>query len=125
METSIFLAKLLAVFYLVIGVGLFINAKYFRKAWEEIYKSPALIVYGAIMALIFGLFFISVHNVWEKEWFVLITLLGWAGLLKGTLLFVAPKFLLNLTRPFLKMLRVCGLFAIFVGVIFAYFGFVA
>ncbi len=125
METSIYIAKLIAVVYFFMGLGLVLNASYFKKAFEDMYKSPAVAFYGGMAALVVGFVIVSAHNVWVMDWTVLITLLGWGGLVKGVMLMLAPEFLLKISRPVLKNLSVIGFGAVLLGVVFGYFGFIA
>lgn len=84
------LAQILGPYCLIAAVGLFVGEASMKKAYQEFLKSPALLYLGAALALLLGLFIIATHNVWVKNWTVLITLLGWLALIKGTLLMVIP-----------------------------------
>lgn len=90
MQTSIMLAQILGPYCLIAAIGLFIGEERMKTAYQEFLKSSALLYLGAALALLFGLFIIGTHNVWVKNWTVLITLLGWLALVKGTLLMVFP-----------------------------------
>ena len=79
------------------------------------------------MALFFGLLIILFHNVWTVHWAIIITLLGWIGLIKGACLIIIPERMKNFalryqesTRP-LKiqsaMIFVIGAFLMFKGYI--------
>ena len=65
------------------------------RAWVEFFvwlrgKGPAGAFVNGFLALGFGAFIVSFHNVWTGLPMVL-TLLGWAQVLKGLLAFVAPR----------------------------------
>jgi small-conductance mechanosensitive channel len=83
METSIYLAKLIGPIYLVVGLGLLLNREHYSGLIQEFSASPALFYLSAIIALIFGGLIVLLHNVWTG-WPVVITLIGWAAILKGT-----------------------------------------
>ena len=91
MENSMFLARLLGPYCLIIGVSVFVNLKTYRKMAEDLAKSPALIYLGGVVALIFGLLIVQVHNLWVGDWRVVITLVGWLGLIKGIWLIGFPN----------------------------------
>jgi len=77
------------------------------------------------MALVVGFLIVSNHNVWVQDWTVLVTIIGWLALLKGVLIFLAPKFLIKLSASILKKTNLIGLCAIILGLVFGYFGFLA
>ena len=124
METSIFIAKLLAVVYLFVGIGFLVNPKYYKKALEDMLKSPLMFYFGGIMATLAGFLIVSYHNVWEQSWVVVITLFGWIALAKGFMLFVFPKSFAFWGKLLKKMnLQVMSLFVIALGLFFGYYGF--
>lgn len=125
METSIFVAKIVAVLYIATGLGMIINTKYFKKAMKEMYKSHVAAFLGGIMALAVGVVLVSVHNVWVMEWPVLITLIGWAALLKGVFLFLAPKQMLKNSKFVIDKMQLIGFGALIFGLVMGYFGFLA
>lgn len=85
------LAQILGPYCLIAAIALFTGEDMMKKAFQEFLKSPALLYLGAVLALLFGLFIVATHNVWVKNWTVLITILGWLALIKGTVLMVWPK----------------------------------
>ncbi|MFC1599661.1 hypothetical protein ACFL3T_01370 [Patescibacteria group bacterium] len=92
MELSVFVAKLYGAVMLALGLGLLINAGYYKKAFGEIMKDKTGILLGGMFALVIGLLLVMYHNVWEASWVVIITIIGWIALVKGVLLLVYPGF---------------------------------
>jgi len=90
MGNSIFLAQLLGPYLAIVGIGIFLNPKNCQQMVHEYTQSAALIYFGGILALFFGLLIILFHNVWVANWAVIITLLGWLGLVKGACLIIIP-----------------------------------
>ena len=86
MDTSIFIAKIFAIAYLAIGLGMFLSAGYYKKAFAEMMKSKTYIFGGGAFALVIGLLLVSYHNIWESSWVVIVTIIGWIALVKGVLL---------------------------------------
>jgi len=123
METSILVAQILGLVYVVIGLGMLINGAYYKKAFDELLKNSGFMLLGGMMALVVGFLIVSNHNVWVQDWTVLVTIIGWLALLKGVLIFLAPKFLIKLSSSILKKTNLIGLFAIILGLVFGYFGF--
>lgn len=91
METSLLIARILGAYILIVGIGMLLNLKNAQKIIDD-FKSNAAVVYmGAIMSLFFGLLIVNFHNVWEMSWVVVITIFGWAGIVKGALLIARPQ----------------------------------
>ena len=91
MGNSILLAQLLGPYLAIVGIGIFLNPKNCQQMAHEYIQSAALIYFGGIMALFFGLLIILFHNVWATNWTVIITLFGWIGLIKGACLMIIPE----------------------------------
>ena len=102
MELSIFLARIFALVYITVGVGMFLNPKYYQKMIDSVMKEHGLLYFGGVFALVFGFILVSSHNIWEKNWTVLITIIGWIALLKGFLLLLFPTVMTTLTKKWLK-----------------------
>ena len=125
METSVLVAQILGLVYVVLGLGLLINGAYYKKAFDELLKSPAFMFFGGALAIVVGFLIVNVHNFWVKDWTVLITIIGWGALLKGVLIFLAPNFLIDFSRPMLKNINVLGSGVLIFGLVMGYFGFFA
>ena len=79
-----------AVFLSVIGLSHIIQP----RAWVEFFvvlrgKGPAGVFVNGFLSLSFGSLIVAFHNVWDGLP-VLLTLFGWAQVLKGLMSFVAP-----------------------------------
>ena len=67
---------------------------------------------------------INAHNIWVKDWTVLITIIAWAVTIKGFLLVASPNLLFSCSSK-LKFTKNWGFLIIALGLLFGYFGFVA
>ncbi|MCX6733857.1 MAG: hypothetical protein NTX63_03505 [Candidatus Peregrinibacteria bacterium] len=97
METSLFLAKALGLYMAIACFGLLVNSKA-RKAIIHAFEDEGQIVLSGITALVLGILIVISHNVWVYDWRVIITLSGWAALLKG----VARIYFAEYTKKWLK-----------------------
>lgn len=125
MELSVFLAKIIAVIYVVVGLGVLFNTTYYYKTTHSFMKDTGLMYVSGILALLVGVVFVLIHNNWTKDWTVIITLFGWLALVKGVLLLVFPK-IIKVFHTWLKkksLFYFYGLMALILGVVFGYFGF--
>ena len=125
METTILIAKIIGVIYLSFGVGMLFNKEHYTKAFENLLESSTYLIVGGFFAVIFGLLIIEYHNIWTKNWIVLITIVGWIALFKGILLLAFPKSF-NRYKSLIKHKGVINFLTVFVilfGCLFIYFGF--
>jgi len=89
---SIILAKIFGLYFLGAGLAFLLNPKRIAKIYQQIMENEAILFLGGILALLFGAFIVSVHNVWVMGWPVIITILGWMSLVKGVALLSYPRF---------------------------------
>ena len=83
METSIFLAKVMGLISAVSAASVLIQYKESLTYEEGAAKSPAMVYTSGFVILILGALVVVGHSVWTLDWRLVITLLGWALLLKG------------------------------------------
>ena len=126
MELSLFLAQLLGVVLFVLGFGFICNAGHYKKMYAAMMKDEGLLWIVSILVLSVSTALVLKHNVWESNWVVLITIVGWLGLLKGFLLAIFPRQMVSMSANVLKsatLFRVAGVFYMILGGALLYFGF--
>ena len=121
MELSILLAKIFAAIYLAAGLSILINPKFYPKIIDDMLKNVAVIYLYGFLAVVFGMFMVTYHNLWVKNWVVVITLFGWAALLKGFMILVFPKTLK--CCKFMFSSRYFAIIAFLIAIFFGYYGF--
>jgi hypothetical protein len=89
MELSIFLAKVIGLYSVIIAVGLLVRPKQVDEFMVFLKHSPAMYLSG-FLALIIGVLLVVSHNVWPNDWRVIITIFGWLSLIKGIVLLFFP-----------------------------------
>lgn len=90
METSILLAKFWGFYLLIFFLVLVFNPKRILEILGYL-KDQKFLLLTAFVAIVIGILNILFHNLWVSDWRLIITLLGWASLLIGVLLFTFPK----------------------------------
>lgn len=90
METSIFLAKFWGWYLLIFFFILSFNPERIRQIFTDL-KDEKFQIMGAFAAIVIGLLNILFHNVWEPDWRLIITGLGWFALFFGLGLFILPS----------------------------------
>ena len=91
MQTSIFLARLIGTFALIVGIALVINRATFRTIANEFLASPALVFLSGMITLPAGLAIVLSHSVWTLDWRGLITVLGWLAIITSAVRIVCPQ----------------------------------
>jgi len=124
MDLSVLVAKIIAVIYIASGAAVLIGTVKISDIVKEYEKSPVLIFLSGVMAIIFGMILVNYHNVWVKNWTVLITIISWVILIEGIVVVIMPASLLYMKNLIIES-RFWGIFMIVFGSLFGYFGFIA
>lgn len=90
MNASNYLAELWGITIAVVSLALLINPKRLEKFFTEM-ENEAIMFLGGTATLVIGIAMVLIHNVWVKDWRVIITLLGWLSILKGADILFLPK----------------------------------
>jgi hypothetical protein len=89
-EVSIFLAKFWGWYLIIFFLILSFNPKRIVQIIKDLEDQKFVIVIS-FSAIIVGLLNILFHNIWEDDWRLIITFIGWVALFIGLSLFVFPK----------------------------------
>ena len=102
METSIFIAKIMGPYFLLIGLSIMMNRVFFQDLMQDFSKNHILILFSGMLAFVFGLVVVQLHNVWVAGWPVLITIIGWSSIIKGAWLILFPNSLNSLMQLYIR-----------------------
>jgi hypothetical protein len=95
MSTSRYIARLMGPVLLIIGIGMVMGMRTEGDAYSSLLKefigSRALIFVTGVLALVAGVAIVNAHNVWEPDWRVVVTVLGWLFVLRGFMNLVFPE----------------------------------
>ena len=87
----IFLAKLLGLYLIAISVGMLVSKRRTLAALDEMTRSGPWMLFSGLVAAAAGLAIVLGHNVWTGGALaIVVTLFGWAALLKGVSLLLVP-----------------------------------
>ena len=89
MDNSIFLAKFWGWYLIIFFLILSLNPKRIKQIFNDLNDEKFLIV-TSFVAIIVGLLNILFLNIWEPNWKLIITLIGWVSLFIGLSLFIFP-----------------------------------
>ena len=119
--------QILGITYLVVGIGMLVNPGFYKKLLTNLTENPPAIYLGGLVALLVGCLLVIFHNKWAVDgWSVIITIFGWAALIKGMFLIVLPKISIKFCNAFKEMkrlLRVWGIIVAIVGGLLCLLGF--
>lgn len=114
MEISIFFARFLGSFFLIFGL-LFIVTRQLGKT-IEMTDDKAFVISTGYITLLLGLVTVVLHNLWVADWRVVITILGWAWLIKGILKTGFPEFINKHAQKFAEKEAVSAVFLMLLGI---------
>lgn len=116
MDISIFLAKFWGWYLLIFFFILSYNPGRIKQIFEDL-KDQKFVILASFMAIIIGLLNILFHNVWESDWRLIITLIGWMALVEGLILFIAPNIIIKwLSYLNVKLVQVVYILLFLVGI---------
>lgn len=91
MDISIFLAKFWGWYFILFFLLFIIYPKRIKQMFAFAEDDKFMIILS-VLGIIIGLIHILAHNLWVKDWRIIITLFGWFSLLKGISQFAFPGF---------------------------------
>jgi len=116
MDNSIFLAKFWGWYLIIFFLILSLNPKRIKQIFNDLKDEKFLIIF-AFLAIIVGLLNIIFHNIWELNYKLIITLIGWSSLFIGLALFILPKRTVSwLEIVNIKLVQVIYMLLFFVGI---------
>ena len=82
--TTVFLGKLIGLYLLAISIGMIADRRRTLVTLDEMARSGPWMLFSGLVATAAGLAVVLGHNVWSGGALpVVVTLMGWAALLKG------------------------------------------
>ena len=126
MERSRFIAKLIGPVCIAAGLGMLFNTAVFKSMFERGLHDHLLIYVAGAIALVSGLAIVNLHNRWQWDWTVIITIFGWLATIGGFVRIMAPQVVERLGEEALahsNFFVVDGSVALLLGVLLSYFGY--
>ena len=89
--TTVFLGKLLGLYLVAISIGMLANRRKTMATIDEMARSGPWMLFSGMVATTAGLAVVLGHQVWAGGALpVVVTIMGWAALLKGATLLLIP-----------------------------------
>lgn len=127
MALTYFLAQLIGLYLLIVGLLMLFRKRMFLDVLNEFYERPSSLFLAGWLAMLLGLLLVLSYNYWNAGILALvITLTGWAALLKGATLLLMPKTAVRWTRAFNleKFFYLYAIIALIIGAYLAHAGFI-
>lgn len=126
MHISKFLAKVIGIYFIIVSTAIFINFNQFSSYINNLLNDAPLMFVTGFFTLILGILMIVSHNIWQWNWRILITLVGWITLIKAISIIFYPQFIDKVSILFVQNVNFAyGAAAIdfILGLILCYCGF--
>ena len=95
---SVFLAQIIGLYLVLVGLSTLIRPHQFKKIVLEFIAIPSLIPLSGSLNLLLGLLILIPHHVWVLEWPLIITVIGWIFILQGCVRLFFPKNFIHFTK---------------------------
>jgi len=125
-DITILIAQAFAIYYLIIGIGLLSNAKVFSKYMKDLEKNKGIMFMGSAFVLLLGVVLVLSHNNWDKGPSIVVTIIAWLTLVKGSFFFLFPEQMFNLLKNWeaRESISAAGAIMLVVGILVGYIGFI-
>ena len=80
-------------FLLVFGLSFLVHAPFWSDAFRRMSSDTQQVFTLLVVLLICGVLSVRGHNLWVRDWRVIVTIVGWAVMLKSIVLILAPRIL--------------------------------
>ena len=126
MELSNFLAEIWGISIAIVSLALLVKEKHLKRLFASMETEEGFFMFG-VVSLVVGIATILSHNIWVKNWQVVITIFGYISLIKGLSLLFVPEFAKSQMKKMenSQALPFALLVSVFIGLALTYFGFTA
>ncbi len=91
MHTSIFLAQTIGIVMLVMSMTALTRPRIFLNMISEFANNEFYVFFSGIVLLVVGAILVVCHNVWTRNWTLIITLVAWFALINGIVRVYLPE----------------------------------
>lgn len=126
MDISKFLAKVIGIYFVIVSIALLCNMQQFTAYVSSLITDVPVMFVTGFFTLILGILLLVGHQVWEWNWRVIITIVGWLTFVKGASIIFYPQFIDRISMSFVQNTNFAYIAAIvdlILGLILCYFGF--
>jgi hypothetical protein len=119
---TVIIAQALGIFFVVMGASMVIRKHATAAALEEAVSNRGYLWMWGLLAVIMGAVIIPLNSVWTSGLPLIITVVGWLALIKGTFILIFPDATVSLYRKINKdvILVLVGVVAFIFGLVLLY-----
>jgi hypothetical protein len=114
---------------LVFGLSFLVNGTFWGVSFKRMVAETSLVFPLFLVLLICGVVMVMGHNLWVDDWRVIVTIVGWATLVKSIAILLAPRLLCVYAGwseiALATAVRAAGAVWLFFGGLVTYFSFVS
>ena len=114
------------VYFIVLGIALLLSPDRFRHWYNDILVESRRAMFGGTIALLIGSFILATHHVLVADWRIIITLIGYWGVIAGAGCLITDNFV-KIFKPMINsndvVYRFSGLAWAIIGLFLASQGF--
>lgn len=123
MDNAMWLARIFGPYLAILGFWMLIYGDNMNKVCSSIKNTPGIFYLNALINLLVGIAILSEYNMWRWQPAVLVTLLGWAMLVKGFLALFLPQALMKWCMTRESTIKCCGILPFIWGLALCWFAF--
>jgi len=97
-DITLLVIRLMGPVYLTIGLSFLFNQNYYKKIYKSIKDEPFVLMMTGIAAMVLGLLIVDHHNLWTSASEIFVSVIGWAALIKGAVILLAPKHIIKIAK---------------------------
>jgi len=127
MEITVYLAQIWGPIILAVGIGIFTSRNYYVRVYRELEKDALAVLVFGMVGMALGIMHVHLHNVWSSFPQFVVSLLGWALLVKAVVFIIAPKLVDRAgdRAANSKLIPVIGIVMLILGVYLSWVGYVS
>jgi hypothetical protein len=100
LSQSAYFALVIGFYLFFVSLAMLVHPARFKKIIAAMLGDQALLTLSGVLAIVFGLFIVIVHNVWCTKWPIVVTLFGWVILIQGLARIFAPDHFVKIAKVF-------------------------
>ncbi len=124
-QNAIWIATIFGPFLTILGIWMLTHRDSLMKTYTSIKSTPSVMFLRSIINMLLGLIIIHQYNMWFRDATLLVTLLGWALLLRGVVTLFAPEYAIKAGLSDQKILQARGIIPLVWGLLLVWFAFMA
>jgi hypothetical protein len=126
MVLSNFLAELVGFSFVIIALAMLADSKNIKRVFE-IAEDETKAFFHGVLSTVAGIAILLGHNIWVKDWTVIVTIFGWLMFIKGVMFLFMPDMAKKWAGKFKdnQMTQIALTVVVIIGCALVYLGFTA